>query len=128
MEQVVKRGTGPATILVLACTAFGSGLMAEEKLQKLNGVQIRAKFAGMEFTDEVHLRDSYERSGKLTSNSMGRKRTGQWRVENDRFCVEYDKDPPAKCYDVWAAGKKVELRGEGLLPLQGVIEQPKGGR
>jgi len=27
---------------------------------------------------------------------------------------------------VWMSGKKVELRGEGLLPLQGVVEPPTG--
>jgi hypothetical protein len=95
---------------------------------KLNGGQIRGKLAGMEFTDEIHLREFYERSDKVTSNSMGRKRSGQWRVEKDRVCVEYEKEPPAKCYEVWAAGKKIELRGEGLLPVQGVLRQATGPR
>ena len=57
---------------------------------------------------------------------MGRKRTGKWKVEKDQLCIDFDKDPPAKCYEVWMSGKKVELRREGLLPLRGVIEQPSG--
>jgi hypothetical protein len=114
----------PALLIGLT---LGVGAAAEEKLQKLTGAQIRARVAGMELTDEIHWRDFYERSGKLTSSSMGRKRTGKWRVEKDQLCIEYDKEPPAKCYEVWASGKKVELRGEGLLPLAGVIEAP-GGR
>ncbi len=99
---------------------------AEDKFQKLAGAQIRAKFAGMELTDDVHWRDFYERGGSVSSLSMGRKRTGKWRIEKDELCVEFDKDPPAKCYEVWVSGKKVELRREGLLPLQGVLEPPTG--
>jgi len=110
-----------ALVVVLASAA-----LAEEKLQKLSAGQIRARIAGMELTDEVHWRELYGRSGTVTSDSMGRKRTGKWRVEKDQLCVEFDKEPPAKCYEVWMSGKKVELRRQGLLPLQGVVEQPTG--
>jgi len=54
---------------------------------------------------------------------MGRKRSGKWRIEKDLLCLEFEKEPP-RCYDVWGAGKKVELRRGGLLPLQGVLEPP----
>jgi hypothetical protein len=111
---------------VAAVAAFASGTIAEEKLQKPSAGQIRAIIAGMELTDEVHWRELYGRGGTVTSDSMGRKRTGKWRVEKDQLCVEFDKEPPAKCYEVWMSGKKVELRGEGLLPLQGVVEPPTG--
>jgi hypothetical protein len=119
-----RRGLAVAALLI--GLAFGPSAGAEEKLQKLTGAQIRGKITGMELTDEIHWRDFYERSGKLTSSSMGRKRAGKWRVEKDQLCIEYDKEPPAKCYEVWASGKNVELRGEGLLPLNGVIEAPTG--
>jgi hypothetical protein len=85
-----------------------------------------AKMAGMELTDGVHWRELYGRGGTVTSDSMGRKRTGKWRVEKDQLCIEFDKDPPAKCYEVWMSGRTVELRRESLMPLQGVIEQPLG--
>jgi hypothetical protein len=52
---------------------------------------------------------------------MGRKRTGKWRIEKDQLCIEFEKEA-AKCYEVWMAGKNVELRREGLLPLQGMLE------
>src|SRR5215207_9641440 len=99
----------PILALLIGLTV-GAGAAAEEKLKKLTGAQIRAKIAGMELTDEIHWREVYEGSGKLTSSSMGRKRAGKWRVEKDQLCVEYDQEPPAKCYEVWASGKKVELR------------------
>jgi hypothetical protein len=115
---------GAATTALVVVLA--SGALAEEKLQKLSAGQIRARIAGMELTDEVHWRELYERSGTVTSTSMGRKRTGKWRVEKDQLCIEFENEPPANCYEVWMSGKKVELRRQGLLPLQGVVEQPTG--
>jgi hypothetical protein len=115
---------GAATTALVVVLA--SGALAEEKLQKLSAGQIRARIAGMELTDEVHWRELYGRSGTVTSTSMGRKRTGKWRVEKDQLCIEFEKEPPANCYEVWMSGKKVELRRQGLLPLQGVVEQPTG--
>jgi hypothetical protein len=120
----MKKRMDTATMAMLLAVAFASSAGAEEKLQKLSGGQIRAKIAGMELTDEVHWRETYERGGTLTSNSMGHKRSGKWRVEKDQLCIDFEKDPPAKCYEVWMAGKNVELRREGLMPLQGVLGPP----
>ena len=87
---------------------------------------MRAKLAGMELTDNVHWRDLYQRNGTVMSTSMGHKRTGKWRVEEDQLCIEFEKEPIPTCYDVWLAGKQVELRREGLLPLQGTLELSSG--
>ena len=114
------------TIAILGAAACVSSAIAEEKLQKLTGAQIRSKLAGMELSDQVHWRDFYERSGRVTSASMGRKRNGKWHVAKDELCVEFENEPPAKCYEVWLSGKNVELRREGILPMAGVIEQPSG--
>lgn len=117
-------------IIGLACLAvatLGPSAVAEEKFQKLTGGDIRAKLAGMELTDNVHWRDLYLRNGTVMSTSMGRKRTGKWLVENDQLCIEFEKEPFPTCYDVWLSGKQVELRREGLLPLQGTLE-PSSGR
>jgi len=113
-------------LALLAMTIFGSSAVAEEKFQKLTAGQIRAKLAGMELTDNVHWRDLYQRSGTVMSTSMGRKRIGKWRVEKDQLCIEFEKEPIPKCYDVWLSGKQVELRREGLLPLQGTLESSSG--
>ncbi len=122
----MKTRIGLATIVILAAAVVGSNAEPAEKFQKLSGAQIRARIAGMELTDEVHWREFYARNGTVTSSSMGRKRTGKWRIDKDQLCIEFDKDPPAKCYEVWMSGKKVELRREGLLPLQAVLEPPTG--
>jgi hypothetical protein len=127
-ENSMKRRLGIAAAAAIVIAALASGATAEEKLQKLSAGQIRSKIVGMELTDEVHWRELYGRGGTVTSDSMGRKRTGKWTVEKDQLCIEFDKDPPVKCYEVWMSGKKVELRREGLMPLQGVIEQPSGSK
>ena len=97
---------------------------AAEKLQKLSGSQIQAKFAGMEVTDDVHWADVYERGGTLRSFSMGRKSVGKWRVQKDELCIDRGKEDGG-CFEVWLAGKNVELRRQGsTLPLQGVLQKP----
>jgi hypothetical protein len=111
--------------LILGAIVLAHGAQAEEKFQKLNGAQIRGKLAGMEVSDEIHWRDLFNRSGKVTSMSMGRKRTGKWRIDKDLLCIEFEKETP-NCYEVWLSGKKVKLQREGILPLEGVIEPPSG--
>jgi hypothetical protein len=113
-------------LALLAVAICGSNGAAEEKFQRLTAGQIRAKLAGMELTDNVHWRDLYQRNGTVMSTSMGHKRTGKWRVEEDQLCIEFEKEPIPTCYDVWLAGKQVELRREGLLPLQGTLELSSG--
>ena len=115
-----------AGLAFLAVTTAGSSGITQDKFEKFTAGQIRAKLAGMELTDNVHWRDLYQRNGTVMSTSMGRKRTGKWRVESDQLCIEFEKEPVPKCYDVWLSGKQVELR-EGLLPLQGTLE-PSSGR
>jgi hypothetical protein len=115
---------GPAALLC----AFVSIAAAAESFQKLSGGQIQARFAGMEMTDEVHWGDVFERGGTLTTYSMGRKSTGKWHVQKDELCIERGKDDGG-CYQVWMAGKKVELRREGSkLPLEAMLSKPKDRR
>ncbi len=122
----MKRQFRITGLALLAVAILGSSAATEEKFQKLTAGQIRARLAGMELTDNVHWRDLYQRNGTVTSTSMGRKRTGKWQIEKDQLCIEFEKEPIPKCYDVWLSGKQIELRREGLLPLQGVLEPPTG--
>jgi hypothetical protein len=61
----------------------------------------------------------------VTSTSMGRKRTGKWRIEKDQLCIEFENEIP-KCYEMFVAGKKAKLQHEGTLLLEAVIEPPSG--
>jgi hypothetical protein len=96
---------------LIAFTIYGLigceiGALAEDQFQRLSGTQIRAKFTGMEFTDQVHWGEVYESNGKLKSEEMGTKRTGTWRIQKDQLCTDYGKEVGSSCYDVWMSGKK----------------------
>jgi len=110
-----------ATIGLLVSSVDG---FAAEKFQKLGGSQIRAKFVGMEMTDNVHWADVFGPNGNLKSYSMGRKKDGKWWIEKDELCVDRGKDDGG-CYQVWLSGKNVELRREGLpAAFEGVLQPP----
>ena len=97
-----------AMTIVAAATlaSISAGAVAAENSRKLSGSQIRAKFAGMQLTDEVHWRDVYDRDGSLRSYSMGTKRVGKWAVEKDELC-HYFKEPDDGCYEVSLSGERV---------------------
>ena len=106
--------------------AVGWSVQAEEKFQKLNGVQIQARFSGMELTDQVHWGDVYQRNGTLVTTEMGRKTAGKWRVQKDRLCLERTTEFGSGCYEVWLSGNDVQLKNEeSTLPLEGVLQRPK---
>jgi hypothetical protein len=120
--QVHGIAAGVAISMVVAMPSA----RAAEKLQQLGGAQIRAKLAGMELSDGVHSRDTFERNGTLTSHNMGRKTAGTWRVKGNELCLVPAKAEES-CYVVWAAGAKVELRRKGAdLPLiEGALRRPQ---
>jgi hypothetical protein len=56
---------------------------------------------------------------------MGHKSTGKWRVQKDQLCLDHGSEPGGGCYEVWLAGKNVELRNQASsLPLEGVLQKP----
>jgi len=121
-----------ALVAVAICGLIGfqPGVLGEEKFQRLSGTQIRAKFTGMKFTDEVHWREVYGSNGTLTSEEMGRKRVGTWRVVNGQLCTDLGKEGGNDCFEVWMSGRKVQLRipGSTGLPFEGVLESPPNHR
>jgi hypothetical protein len=112
--------------LVLALAVFASQIApAADSFSRLSAAKIRAKFIGMEMTDNVHWRDGYRRDGTFWSSSMGLARTGRWRIEDDQLCIELATAADSGCYEVWASGNNIELRptGPGLV-IHGAIENP----
>ncbi len=119
MKSRAMAATAIVGLLVSSAVSF-----AAEKFQKLGGSQIRAKFAGMEMTDNVHWADVFGPNGSLKSYSMGRKKDGKWWIEKDELCVDRGKDDGG-CYQVWLSGKNVELRRAGLpAASEGVLQPP----
>ena len=124
-----KKEVTAAIIATLGAFAFASNVAAEQKLQKLTGAQIQAKFPGMELTDEAHWGEVFERNGTLTITSMGHKSSGKWRIQKDQLCLETGSEPGGGCYEVWLAGRNVELRNRASsTPLEAVLQKPPQDR
>jgi hypothetical protein len=108
-----KRQIVSAGIAAVVLTTGGWTASAADKFRRLTGTQIRDHFVGMDLSDDVHWRDSYQRDGTVLSQSMGKNRSGTWRVENNQLCLDFGKDSGG-CYEVWLAGGNVEFRRHGL--------------
>lgn len=113
---------------LLLCCLLAAGLNPgsshADSLRKLTGPQIGVKLAGMEFSDDVHWREVYERGGRLRSYDMGRARIGKWRSMAKQLCVDAENTGADECYDVWLAGEKLELRRDGSQPIAGILRRP----
>jgi len=125
-KKMSKRIATTALLVVLSASV--GWIAAAEEFHKLKAAQIQAKFSGMELTDQVHWYDFYDRNGTVLSSSMGRKRQGKWWVERDQLCTDVDEDSSVRCYDVLVSGNNVQLRGDGVLPLDAVLRTPVGRR
>jgi hypothetical protein len=108
----------------LASLLIEASAVAAENSKRLSGAQIRAKFAGMQITDEVHFRDVYDRDGSLRSYADGKMRVGKWVTEKDELCV-YFKEPEDGCYEVSLSGDRIEMKPSGLgLTIEGILQAP----
>jgi hypothetical protein len=124
LEVAVKNLLKIIAVVAVASSSMETSAVAAEQSRKLSGAQIRAKFAGMQLTDEVHWRDVYDRDGTLRSYSMGTKRVGRWAVEKDELC-QYFKEPDDGCYEVSLSGDRIEMKPSGLgLTTDGILQTP----
>src|SRR5258708_12253796 len=76
------------TGLIISWLFADSGAARAENFRRIAGTQIQARFSGMDMTDDVHWRDSFGRDGTLISQSMGKRRLGKWRGENNQLCIQ----------------------------------------
>src|SRR5437773_1295336 len=97
----------PAIAFSIAGLAVGvmiaSPLGAADSYRKLKDAEIKARFAGMETTDEVHWAEQYMRDGTFKMFSMGKVRSGKWSVRNGELCLD-DGTPDLGCKEVWMSG------------------------
>ena len=120
----MKRALRIIAAATVASIAVEISALGAKDSQKLSGTQIRAKFTGMQLTDEVHWRYVYGRDGTLKSYSMGTKKVGKWAVEKDELCL-YLGETDDGCYEVSLSGKRIEMKPSGVgLSLEGVLQIP----
>src|SRR5215207_4069454 len=105
--------------IALSLSAAG----AVESFRQLKGTEIRSRFAGREFTDDVHWALVFGRDGNLSAFEMTAGKKGTWKVQKDELCLNYGREG-LRCYQVWVSGKDVQLRRDGVLPEDGVLKKP----
>ncbi|WP_246687729.1 MULTISPECIES: hypothetical protein [Methylobacteriaceae] len=115
-----------AVALFLTVVLMGAAC-AGEPLRKLSGGEIAGRLTGMELTDEVHWTYVFGKGGHMTSVSLGTRGAGTWRVRNDELCLDGGPDG-ARCFEVWKAGRRVELRRDGMLPDDAILQRPQARR
>ena len=99
-------------------------VMAGEPFRKIKGNEITRRFAGQEFTDEVHWTYVFGKEGRLSSVSMGKEGSGRWRVDRDSLCL-LPGSSPERCYEVWILGDRAQLREPGIeIYEEGVLQKP----
>jgi hypothetical protein len=114
---IAALATGVAGLL-----ALDAGFVSAENIHKLAGAQIRARFAGMQLTDEIHYRLVYERDGTLRSVEMGVKKRGKWTIAKDQLCLFLGEQDDG-CYDVTLSGETFTLTPAGLgSSLDGILQ------
>jgi hypothetical protein len=124
LEVAVKNLLKIIAVVAVASSSMEASAVAAEQSRKLSGAQIRAKFAGMQLTDEVHWRYVYNRDFRLRSYSMGTKKIGKWAIEKDELCL-YLGESDDGCYEVSLSGGRVEMKPSGLGgTLEGVLQTP----
>ena len=110
--------------VTMASVSVEVSALAAENVKKLSRSDIRAKFTGMQLTDEVHWRYVYDRDGRLRSYSMGTKKVGKWAIEKDELCL-YLGETDDGCYEVSLSGERIEMKPSGVgLTLEGVLQTP----
>lgn len=115
-------------VAVLLLPAIPSVVMAADEFRQLKGPEISTKLVGQEFTDEVHWAQVFERDGRLRTVSMGTAHTGTWRRQKNELCLTESSDSE-RCYQVWAAGNRIEMRrDDGTLPDAGILRKPQPRR
>lgn len=128
-KMTVRKFIAVVAGTMVGLISFDPETMAAAKFQKLTGEQIRAKFLGMELTDEIHWVEYYEVNGKVTAVELNQMKAGKWWIEKHQLCTDYGKDGGRNCYDVWLSGNSVELRNAlNYSPVEGILRRPKKRR
>jgi hypothetical protein len=124
LMSVADRAARICMFMLLIFAASSSA--GADTFRKLTGGQIASKLGGMEFTDEVHWREVYDRGGVLRTFDMGKTRIGKWRVAADRVCVDREGTGSEDCYQLWIEGDHVEMRREPdeRDPAPGILRKP----
>ena len=128
MITIWHRASATAGAILGLAALLGIGTVYAETFRPLKGSEIRSRFTGMEFTDEVHWLLLFGQDGTLTNTGMGRKTLGRWQVKRDQLCL--DRSPgEQRCYAVLHSGKTYRLQEPGFdIYEEGIVQRPMARR
>jgi hypothetical protein len=105
------RSIGGVLVALPALVALASlPAAAGERFKRLDETGIRKELIGKDITDGYHWSYYLRRDGALLSVSMGKQRSGSWKIEDGQLCLSSKKGDPFECHEVWLAGREVSFR------------------
>lgn len=96
--------------IVLPALIFGSAAYAQDNFRRLSEKEIRARVIGNDITDNSHWVMYFRPDGALLSDEVSRKRTGIWKVQNNKLCMSNAGGKSLDCNEVWMSGENIRLR------------------
>jgi hypothetical protein len=115
-----------ASLAVALVVGFARPGIAADNYRKLKDVEIKAKLAGMETTDQVHWTEHFMRDGTYRVWAMGKPRVGKWRTDKGKLCVDDGTPNPEECEEVWLSGNKIQFRlDDGFVAREGVLQSQR---
>ena len=108
---------------LVCCAIFASSpALAASGFKHLNAAEIKARIIGKVVTDKVHWSDRYEPGGTLRAVDLGISKPGTWKLEGSEMCVvRKAKKAVSECFEIWASGKEIEYRRDGITLTTGVL-------
>lgn len=109
---------------LLAVAVILSGFVATETFAKaaerakhLSAKEVRTRLVGRVISDGTHWKYHLKPNGTIDALELGHRRTGRWRLKEDRLCIEinYGSAPPG-CWYV-AQDRKGLTLNDGAGPV-----------
>jgi hypothetical protein len=108
---MIRRMLGVLTLaVVLPALVCGSSASAQENFRLLGEKEILARVIGNDIIDSSHWVTYLQSGGALMRNEIGRKRTGVWKIQNNKLCMSNPSSKLFNCNEVWMSGENIRLR------------------
>jgi hypothetical protein len=115
-----------ALTILMPATISGLIAHAQEMFKLLGEKEIRAKVVGKDITDSSHWVSYLRPDGVLLSSEMGRKWTGNWKIQNNKLCMTNPNLESPDCNEVWMSGANIRMRAnKDQETFDAVVEKHK---
>jgi hypothetical protein len=99
-----------ALTILLSASIFQSAAHAQEMFKLLGEKEIRARVVGKDITDSSHWVSYLRPDGALLSSELGRRWTGNWKIQNNKLCMTNPTLETPDCNEVWMSDANIRMR------------------